>query len=192
LGVGGADGVPRLEFSSLGLLAADAEPVPAPTVGSGIPELAALLLPAIDKVPEFATLTAGIEPARDFEVETATDLFCWAVARRAAAACSGVTLAGRQLPPLRSDSLELRIRGDCPSIEVFTTVATAPAARTPDTESTVTTRSLHRFLLALAFRSLFERSVHARNPSQHATVTPNEPKRYGWMSKNRQILVAHV
>ena len=33
---------------------------------------------------------------------------------------------------------------------------------------------------------------HARNPSQHATVTLNRPKRYGWMSKNRQILVAHM
>jgi hypothetical protein len=144
LGVGGADGVPRVEFSSLGLLAADAEPVPAPTVGSGIPELAALLLPAIDKVPEFATLTAGIEPARDFEVETATDLFCWAVARSAAAACSGVTLAGSTTSSAaRSDSLELSDPAvTAPSIEVFTTVATAPAARTPDTESTVTTRTL--------------------------------------------------
>lgn len=75
-GVGDADGVPATEVSSLGLAAADAEPVPAPIVGSGIPGLEASALPVMDKVCEAALLESVLEPVRAPDVDTATVRFC--------------------------------------------------------------------------------------------------------------------
>ncbi len=137
------DGVPAAVLSSLGLLAAEADPVPAPTVGSGRPGVVTLPFPEVANVPEVDPLPTALAVAREPATDTATVRFCCCVARRAAAACSGVTLAGSTTSSAAlSDSLELSDPAvTAPRIDVFTTVATAPAARTPDSDSTVTTRT---------------------------------------------------
>ena len=137
------DGVPAAVLSSLGLLAAEADPVPAPTVGSGRPGVVTLPFPDVANVPEVDPMPTALAVAREPAADTTTVRFrCW-VARRAAAACSGVTLAGSTTSSAaRSDSLELSEPAvTAPRIDVFTRVATAPAARTPDSDSTVTTRT---------------------------------------------------
>lgn len=127
-----------------GVLAAEAVPDPPLTFGCGttLEGDSNLPLPLIDWEPRAgrSPVTLGVRGASVTMIVRAC--CCW-VATAAAAACSGVTLAGSTTSSVtRSDSLELSVPAvTAPMIWVFTAVASTPAASTPVSDSAVITRT---------------------------------------------------